>query len=97
MSGGERTKKLETVPTLADAARYVETARARRSGLALGLLSAVGLPFGVSYAAGALWGEPGPTTLLVCTLAALAATILLFAVVPPLRGLASAELRKSED
>lgn len=44
---------------LADAARYVETARARRSGLAVGLLSTMGLPFAVAYAAGALWGSPG--------------------------------------
>ncbi|MFG3055911.1 hypothetical protein ACGFZP_33860 [Kitasatospora sp. NPDC048239] len=78
---------------LADAARYVDAARSRRSALALGLLSAVGLPFGVAYAAGALWGDPAPATLLVCTLAALAAAALLFALLPPLRGLASGELR----
>lgn len=82
---------------LADASRYVEAARARRNGLALGLLSAVGLPFGVAYAAGALWGDPGLTTLLVCTLVAVVATAVLFLLLPPLRGLASDELRKTED
>ncbi|MEU7037157.1 hypothetical protein ABZ958_26210 [Streptomyces sp. NPDC046237] len=82
---------------LADAARYVETARARRNGLAVGLLSTVGLPFAVAYAAGALWGEPGPKTLLFSTLAALLMTVVLFIAIPALRGLASAELRRPED
>ncbi|GAA2623822.1 hypothetical protein GCM10010425_19080 [Streptomyces spororaveus] len=81
---------------LADAARYVETARARRSGLAVGLLSTIGLPFAVAYAAGALWGEPGPKTLLYSTLAALAITVVLFLAIPAVRGLASAELRRPE-
>lgn len=82
---------------LADAARYVETARARRSGLAVGLLSTIGLPFAVAYAAGALWGEPGPKTLLFSTLAALVMTVVLFSAIPAVRGLASAELRRPED
>ncbi|MEU2563669.1 hypothetical protein ABZ626_30720 [Streptomyces longispororuber] len=82
---------------LADAARYVDTARARRSSVALGLLSAVGLPFGVTYAAGALWGEPGPLTFVVCTLVALVMTTVLFGLVPPMRRLAADELRRSRD
>jgi hypothetical protein len=82
---------------LTDAARFVETSHARRITLAVGLLSTVGLPFAVSYAAGALWGEPGPWTLLISTLAALVMTVLLFVAIPPLRGLASAELRRPED
>jgi hypothetical protein len=82
---------------LADTARFVEAGRTRRGGLAVGLLSAVGLPFGVAYAAGALWGNPGPLTLLVSTVVALVVTGLLFVLLPPLRGFASDELRKTED
>lgn len=82
---------------LADAARYVETARARRSGLAIGLLSTVGVPFAVAYSAGALWGTPGAKTFLVSTLAAVVATVVMFLAIPALRGLVSAELRKPED
>ena len=82
--------------TLTDAARYVEAGRARRSGIAVGLLSAVGLPFGLVYGAGALWGG-GARVLLVCTGIALAVTGLLFALLPPLRGLLSEEIWKRED
>ncbi|WP_258054912.1 hypothetical protein [Streptomyces sp. Ru71] len=82
---------------LADAARYVETARARRSGLAIGLLSTIGVPFAVTYSAGALWGSPGPRTFVVCTLAAVVATVVVFLAIPALRGLVSAELRRPED
>ncbi|MFE6056744.1 hypothetical protein ACFQ6N_38910 [Kitasatospora sp. NPDC056446] len=85
-----------TGTALADAARYVETARSRRGALALGLISAVGLPFGLAYSAGALWGAPSPLNLLVCTLAALAATALAFTLLPPLRGLAAGEARRRE-
>ncbi|MFD5492947.1 hypothetical protein ACFYY3_32135 [Streptomyces sp. NPDC001812] len=87
----------QTGTGLADAARYVETSRARRSGLAVALLSTVGLPFAIFYSAAALWGEPTPRTLLTSTVAALVVTLLLFAVLPPLRGLVSAELRKPKD
>jgi hypothetical protein len=82
---------------LGDTARYVEAGRTRRGALAVGLLSAVGLPFGIAYAAGALWGEPGPLTLLVSTVVAVVVTGLMFVVLPPLRGFASDELRKTED
>ncbi|MEU1464049.1 hypothetical protein ABZ467_25730 [Streptomyces sp. NPDC005727] len=74
---------------LAETARYVEATRSRRSSVALGLLSAVGLPFGVAYAAGALWGAPGPWTLLVATVVALLLTVAAFLLLPPLRGLVS--------
>ncbi|MBV7700092.1 hypothetical protein KWI83_32175 [Streptomyces sp. TRM70350] len=74
---------------LAETARYVEAARSRRTSVALGLLSAVGLPFGVAYAAGALWGTPGPWTLLVTTVVALLLTITAFVLLPSLRGLVS--------
>ncbi|MER7583763.1 hypothetical protein [Kitasatospora sp. NPDC097691] len=85
-----------TGTALADAARYVETARSRRGALALGLISAVGLPFGLVYAAGALWGDPSPLNLLVCTLVALVVAALAFALLPPLRGLAAGEARRRE-
>lgn len=75
--------------TLAETARYVEAARSRRASVALGLLSAVGLPFGVAYAAGALWGTPGPWTLLAATVVALLLTVAAFVSLPPLRGLVS--------
>lgn len=74
---------------LAETARYVEAARSRRTSVALGLLSAVGLPFGMAYAAGALWGEPGLWTLLATTVAAVLLTVALFVLLPPLRGLLS--------
>ncbi|MDF6023138.1 hypothetical protein [Streptomyces sp. JH34] len=74
---------------LAETARHVEAARSRRASVALALLSAVGLPFGVAYAAGALWGTPGPWTLLVATAVAVLLTAAAFASLPPLRGLVS--------
>ncbi|TMU90585.1 hypothetical protein FGK60_44550 [Streptomyces sp. DASNCL29] len=74
---------------LAETAGYVEAARARRRSVALGLLSAVGLPFGVCYAAAALWGSPGVWTLLVSTALAVALTGLLFTLLPSLRSLMS--------
>ncbi|MFD4610619.1 hypothetical protein [Streptomyces sp. NPDC058451] len=75
-----------TAVGLADTARHVEAARSRRISVALGLLSSVGLPFGVAYAAGALWGS-GPWTLLVTTAVAVLVTVVLFVLLPPLRGL----------
>ncbi|RFU86015.1 hypothetical protein DY218_13990 [Streptomyces triticagri] len=86
-----------TANGLADAARYVEATRARRSGIALGLLSAVGLPFGLAYGAGALWGEPSPDTFALCTVIAMAVTVVLFALLPPLRSGAAEALRRPED
>ncbi|MEU3251024.1 hypothetical protein [Streptomyces sp. NPDC006997] len=72
---------------LAETAGYVEAARSRRISVALSLLSAVGLPFGVCYAAGALWGSPGAGTLLMSTAMAVVLTALLFMLLPPLRSL----------
>ncbi|WP_306321589.1 MULTISPECIES: hypothetical protein [unclassified Streptomyces] len=74
---------------LADTARFVEAGRSRRTSLALSLLSAVGLPFGMAYSAAAVWGSPGGWALLASTAAALVVTVLLFVLLPPLRGLLS--------
>ncbi|KPI01932.1 hypothetical protein OK074_5439 [Actinobacteria bacterium OK074] len=78
-----------TATGLADTARFVEEARSRRTSVALSLLSAVGLPFGLAYAGAALWGQPGPRNLLLATGVAVLLTIALFAAVPSLRGLLS--------
>lgn len=86
-----------TGTVLTDTARYVETSHARRTSGTLGILSAVGLPLGLAYAAGALWTVPGPMTLLICTMVAMATAGLLFAVLPPLRRSAAEDLLKSED
>ncbi|MFG2296922.1 hypothetical protein [Streptomyces sp. NPDC048603] len=52
---------------LTDSARYVEVALARSTNAVMGLVAVLGLPFGLSYAAGALWGSKGLRGFLVWT------------------------------
>jgi hypothetical protein len=76
----------------------VEAMELLRAPVAPALLSAVGPPSGVAYAAGALRGAPGPWTPLVTTVVALLLTVAAFALLPPLRGLVSGTVRdRAED
>ncbi|MFF1871715.1 hypothetical protein [Kitasatospora herbaricolor] len=55
------------VDDLADSARYVEAGRTRSVNAVLGLVTVLGLPFGLSYAAGALWGESSARSFAIWT------------------------------
>ncbi|WP_405580693.1 hypothetical protein [Streptomyces sp. NBC_01190] len=84
------------VDDLADTARYVEAAGARSVNAVLGLVTVLGLPFGLSYAAGALWGGSGARSFAVWTavgaVASLAAVLL-----PPVRAMLRAISRRIDD
>ncbi|TDC73547.1 hypothetical protein E1283_18885 [Streptomyces hainanensis] len=70
------------VEDLTDSARFVEAAAARSTNAALGLVAVLGLPFGLSYAAGALWGANGVRGLLVWTGVAVALSLVLTTLSP---------------
>lgn len=73
------------VSELGDAGRLVEAMTNRGVNAALGLLTVLGLPVGTAFAAGALWGDPGPRLLLLSTLAAAAGSALILTAVPQAR------------
>lgn len=73
------------VADLGDASRLVEAGTARAINAALGLLTVLGLPFGLAYAAGALLGQQGVRAFLACTAAAVLVALLLVLVFPPVR------------
>jgi hypothetical protein len=78
------------VADLTDASRVVETATTRSVNAALGLLTVLGLPFGLAYAAGAVLAEHSLLLFGVCTAtAAVIASVLLIAF-PPLRRMVGA-------
>lgn len=55
------------VDDLTDSARFVNTQGARSLNAVLGLITVLGLPFGLSYAAGAVWGVDGLAGFAACT------------------------------
>lgn len=75
---------------LTDAARLIEADAARRVSAALGILTVLGLPFGVVYAAGAVLADPSPGMFGLCTAVAAALTVLLVTLVPPVRRMTDA-------
>ena len=75
------------VEDLTASARYVEAVGARQFNAVLGLITVLGLPFGLSYAAGALWGDGGTTLFLSSTGAAAALALALVVIFPQVRGL----------
>ncbi|GII90254.1 hypothetical protein [Sinosporangium siamense] len=72
---------------LTSSARYIEAAASHGVVAALGLFTSLGLPFGLAYAAGALWGDGGLGLFLWCTAAAAATAVLLTALLPQVRSL----------
>lgn len=73
------------VADLGDASRLVEAGTARAVNAALGLLTVLGLPFGLAYSAGALFGQQGGDAFLLCTAIAVLIALLLVLVFPPVR------------
>ncbi|MEC4019496.1 hypothetical protein [Streptomyces sp. H27-D2] len=82
------------VNELADAGRLVEALTSRSVNAALGLLTVLGLPVGVAFAAGALWAEPHPRLFLMSTLAAVAGAVVLMTAVRPARQMLRALWRR---
>lgn len=82
------------VSELADAGRLVDTLTSRSLNAALGLLTVLGLPVGVAFSAGAVWGNPHPRLFLLSTLAAVAGAAALVAVVPQTRQMLTALWRR---
>lgn len=81
------------VQNLTDSADFARAAGARSLNAALGLLTVVGLPFGLAYAAGALSGRTGTVPVVVCTLAAIVCSLILLLGIRPVRGLFRAARR----
>ncbi|XVV10017.1 hypothetical protein ACQP2X_34945 [Actinoplanes sp. CA-131856] len=67
------------------AVRFLEAVTGRSVNAALGLLTVVGLPFGLAYAGGAIWADPSPRLFWTCTLLAAVAAVLLAVLLPPIR------------
>ena len=84
----------DIVSELADAGRLVETLTNRSLNAALGLLTVLGLPVGVAFSAGAVWGSPHPQLFLMSTLAAVAGGAVLMVVVPHTRRMLTTIWRK---
>ncbi|MEO3750619.1 hypothetical protein [Streptomyces sp. B6B3] len=82
------------ISELADAGRLVDALTNRSVNAALGLLTVIGLPVGVAFAAGALWTEPHPGLFLVSVLAAAVGAIALTTVVQPARQMLRTLLRR---
>lgn len=70
------------VEDLADSSRYVEAQLARSTNAILGLVAVLGLPFGLAYAAGALWGSSGAKGFLAWTAAAVVASFVMTKLSP---------------
>jgi transketolase C-terminal domain/subunit len=89
----ERYQQQHRVPTvlenlatdLTDTARLVEASTARSVNAGLGLITVLGLPFGLAYAGGAVFTTQSPTSFLICTGVGAAMGGLLLAAFPPLR------------
>lgn len=81
----ELTKQV--VQDLTDAARLVEAENGRRVSAALGLITVIGLPFGLAYTAAAASERTGLKWLLAWTGVAALCSLLLVAGIPPVRGL----------
>jgi hypothetical protein len=68
---------------LSNASRYVDATTNRGINAALGLVTVVGLPFGLAYAGGAVWADPSPGLFWACTaIAAVTALVLGFVLRP---------------
>ena len=70
---------------IAGATRFLEAVTGRSVNAALGLLTVVGLPFGLAYAGGAVWADPSPRLFWACTLLATVGAVLLAVLLPPVR------------
>ncbi len=75
----------QVMTDLADLAHLVDAQNSRSVNAGLGLLTVIGLPFGLAYAGGAVFADQSPLLFLICTgIAILLVGILLF-LFPPLR------------
>jgi len=75
----------DIVANLNDSARSVEVMTNRSINNAVAVLTTLGLPFGVSYAAAAVLAEPSPAVLLMTTLVGLLLAVLATLVFTPVR------------
>ena len=85
------------VADLEHSGRLVQAVTSRRLNSALGLLTVVGLPFGIAFAAGQLWNDGGVGLVVMWTLAAVVVAVILFVVIPPVRGMLQPALRRPSE
>jgi hypothetical protein len=79
---------------LTDMSRLVEASTSRSVNAGLGLLTVLGLPFGIAYAGGAVFADQSPLLFAVCTGIAVVLAGLLLTLFAPLRRMVDA-LRSS--
>lgn len=77
----------QVVQDLTDSAAFVAAADGRSLNAALGLITVIGLPFGLAYGAGALWGSTGVLSFVTWSVVAVACSLALVLGVGPVRGL----------
>lgn len=75
----------QVMADLADLAHLVDAQNSRSVNAGLGLLTVVGLPFGLAYAGGAVFADQSPLLFLVCTGIAIVLVGVMLLLFPPLR------------
>jgi hypothetical protein len=85
------------VSDLADFARFVDAVTNRRITTAVGLITVLGLPLGLAYAGGQVWGRASPVTLAICTAIATTVAIIFITLIPAVRGMLHSLFRHDDD
>ncbi|MFI1990821.1 hypothetical protein [Actinoplanes sp. NPDC020271] len=80
----------QVMADLADLAHLVDAQNSRTVNAGLGLLTVIGLPFGLTYAGGAVLADQSLTLFLSCTGVAILLVALLLFLFPPLRQMVDA-------